>query len=99
MKVVKIFHRLFGHQQPKTTHKNIPSCPIIYDKSNVTAEEFKKYIHWLAENDINRTVQEPDGFITKTERAIMEKKKQKLENYRNFLRNLAENEINRTFYC
>ena len=92
MKVLKIFRRLAEHQQTKTTLKNIPPCPIIYDRNNVTASEFKKYIHWLAENHINRTVQEPDRFVTEAERA-------ELEEYRNFVRYLAENNINKTFYC
>ena len=71
----------------------------LYDRSNVTAAEFKKYIHWLAENHINRTIQEPDRFVTEAERATMEKRKLELEEYRNFARYLAENNINRTFYC
>ena len=99
MKVLKIFRRLAKHQQTKTTTKNISPCPIIYDRNNVTATEFKKYIHWLAENHINRTVQEPDRFVTEAERAILEKRKLELEEYRNFVRYLAENNINRTFYC
>ena len=99
MKVLKIFRRLAEHQQTKTTLKNIPPCPIIYDRNNVTASEFKKYIHWLAENHINKTVHEPDRFVTEVERAILEKKKLELEEYRNFVRYLAENNINKTFYC
>lgn len=99
MKVLKIFRRLAEQQQTKATVKNIPPCPIIYDRNNVSAEEFKKYIHWLAENHINRTVHEPDRFVTEAERTILEKKKSELEEYRNFVRYLAENNINRTFYC
>ncbi|MBQ2611437.1 hypothetical protein IJF81_03495 [bacterium] len=99
MKVVKIFRRLFEHQQTKTSIKNTPPCPIIYDRNNVTAEEFRKYIHWLSENNINRTIQEPDRFVTKAERAILEKKKLELEEYRNFVKYLSKNSINRTFYC
>lgn len=99
MKVIKIFRRLFKHQQTNTTIKNIPPCPIIYDRNNVTAAEFKEYIHWLAENNINRTIQEPDRFVTESERAILGKKKLELEEYRNFVRYLSENNINRTFYC
>ena len=99
MKVIKIFHRLIEPQQTRATLKNIPPCPIIYDRNNVTAAEFKKYVHWLAENNINRTVQEPDKFVTEAERAVLEKKKLELEEYRNFVRYLAENNINRTFYC
>ena len=99
MKVLKLFHRLAEHQQTKTTVKNIPPCPITYDRNNVTSAEFKEYIHWLAENNINKTIQEPDRFVTEAERAILEKKKLELEKYRNFVKYLAENKINRTFYC
>ena len=99
MKILKIFRKLVEPQQSKSTIKNISPFPIVYDRNNVTAAEFKKYIHWLAENNINRTVREPDRFVTETERAILEKKKLELEEYRNFVRYLAENNINRTFYC
>ncbi len=96
MKIHKIIQNLFI-RQPKEIKK--AACPIVYDRNNVTAAEFKKYIHWLAENHINKTVQEPDRFVTEAERAILEKKKTELEEYRNFVRYLAENNINRTFYC
>ncbi len=97
MKVLKIFSGLLKPNRTKVI-KNIPPCPIIYDRNNVTEAEFKKYIHWLAENHIDRTVQEPDRFVTKIEKAILEKKKQKFEEYRRFVRYLAENNINKTFY-
>lgn len=99
MKILKIFRKLVEPQEIKKIQKNIPPCPIIYDRNNVTAEEFKKYIHWLSENHINKTVIEPDRFVTEAERAIIEKKKLELEKYRNFIKYLAENKINRTFYC
>ena len=99
MKILKIFRRLAEPQQTKEIKNNIPPCPIIYDRNNVTATEFKKYIHWLAENHINKTVQEPDRFVTEAERAILEKKKTELEEYRKFVRYLAKNNINRIFYC
>ena len=99
MKILKIFSRLIEQQQTKGLKKNISPCPIIYDRNNVTASEFKEYIHWLAENGINRTVHEPDRFVSETERATLEKRKLELSEYRNYVRYLAENNINRTFYC
>ena len=99
MKVIKIFRKLIEPQQTKTTLKKIPTCPIIYDRNNVTAAEFKKYVHWLAENNINRTVQEPDRFVTEAERTALEKRKAELDEFRKFVRYLAENNINRTFIC
>ena len=65
MKILKIFGRLIEPQQTKEIKKIIPPCPIVYDRNNVTAKEFKEYIKWLAENNINLTVQEPDKFIPK----------------------------------
>ena len=83
----------------KEIKKSIPPCPIVYDRNNVTAEEFKEYVHWLAKNNVNKTFYEPDKFITQAERRVLAKRESELEEYRKFIRNLAENNINRTFYC
>ena len=99
MKILKIFQNLSKSQQTKEIKKFITPCPIEYNRNNVTAAEFKKYIYWLAENRINRTVQEPDRFVTEAERVILEKRKSELEEFRNFVRYLAKNSINRVFYC
>ena len=98
MKILKIFRRFAEPQQAKKV-KRIPPCPIVYDRNNVTASEFKRYVHWLAENNVSRTFQEPDRFLTRAEREAFDKKEAELNEYRKFVRYLAENNINRTFYC
>ncbi len=95
MKVQKILQNLFLRQS-KDIKKTIPPCPVVYDKNNVTEAEFKKYINWLAGNNINKTFREPDRFVTSAERKALEKKN--LE-FREFVEYLAENNINRTFIC
>ena len=90
MKIYKIFQNLFLHNQAQKVEKSIPPCPITYNRNNVTAEEFKKYIKWLAENKINKTVHEPDRFITEAERNNMDE-------FKKLVKYLAENNINRTF--
>ncbi len=99
MKIGKVFRKIFQTRQLNNIKKSIPPCPIIYDRNNVTSEEFREYIHWLAQNRVNRTFYEPDRFITIAERKALEKRKVELEEYRKFVRNLSENNINRTFYC
>ena len=61
-----------------------------YDHKNVTYDEFRSYINYLAKNNINKTFKEPDRFITEAERT--EKR-----NFEKFLDNLASNSINKTF--
>ena len=99
MKIIKVFRKLFQSEHVQEIRKNIPSCPMIYDRNNVTAEEFRKYVHWLAENHINKTFYEPDKFITQAECEALAKRKAEFEKYRKFIGYLAENNINRTFYC
>lgn len=96
MKVCKILRKIF---QPKLVKNTIPPCPIVYDRNNITVEEFKKYVHWLATNNVNKTFYEPDKFITQTERKELLKRKAELEEYGKFVSNLAKNNINRTFCC
>jgi len=99
MKVCKVLRKIFQPKPIERIENSIPSCPIIYNRNNVTIEEFRKYVHWLATNNVNRTFYEPDKFITQAEREVLEKRKADLEEYRKFVRNLAENNISRTFYC
>ncbi len=87
MKIHKIIQNLFI-RQPKEIKK--AACPIVYDRNNVTAAEFKKYISWLAENGINKTFQEPDRFVTVAER-------KSAQEYKNYVNYLAQNNINKTF--
>ena len=98
MKIHKVFQKLFQPKQIKGVKNSTPLCPIVYDRSNITANEFKLYVHWLAENNINKTFLEPDKFISKSERKILEMKKLKSDKYRTFLKYLSENNINRTFF-
>ena len=91
MKIFKIFNTSI---KPKT--KNLVP-PIIYDRNNVTEEEYRQYVKYLAENKINRTFIEPDRFITQAEREQLKKRNQELQEYRDFVHFLAENNINRTF--
>jgi len=90
MKIYKIFQNLFLHNRVQKTEKSIPTCPITYNRKNVTAGEFKKYINWLAENNINKTFHEPDRFVTEAERKNMDEFKKQI-NY------LAQNNIGTTF--
>lgn len=100
MKITKFISSIFTRQQNinKLEH-NIPVPPIIYDRSNVTAEEFRKYIHYLAENKINKIVYEPDRFVTEAEREAAKKKYEEVGRYREFVKNLAEAKTNYTFFC
>ncbi len=91
MKIFKIFN---SNIKPKTQNL-IP--PIIYDRNNVTVDEFKQYVKYLAENKINRTFIEPDKFITQEERELLKNKEQELQKYKDFVHYLAKNNINRTF--
>ncbi len=99
MRIGKVFRNLFQTKKLDDIKKTIPPCPVIYDRNNVTSEEFREYVHWLAQNGVNRTFYEPDKFITKAERETLKKRNAELEEYRKFVRNLSENNINRTFYC
>ena len=87
MKIHRIIQNLFT-KQPEEIKK--AACPIVYDRNNVTAAEFKKYIHWLAENGINKTFKEPDRFVSEAERKSSQE-------YQNFVGYLAINNINKTF--
>lgn len=98
MKICKIIGKIFQTKPIKNVEKTTSPCPIAYNRNNVTAEEFKKYVHWLASNKINKTFYEPDKFITQEERKA-QKKQVELEEYKKFVQNLAKNNINRTFYC
>ena len=91
---MKILNILKSHIKPKIS-KPVP--PIIYDRNNVTADEFKQYVKYLAENNINKTFWEPDKFITQAERKQKQIKEIELQEYRDFVHYFAENNINRTF--
>lgn len=91
---MRIF-KIFNSQIKPQTQNLIP--PIIYDRNNVTINEFKQYVKYLAKNKINRTFIEPDKFITQEERELLNKKKRELQKYRDFVHYLAKNNINRTF--
>ncbi|MBR1776836.1 hypothetical protein IJ750_07180 [bacterium] len=72
--------------------KIIDSCPIAYNRNNVTSKEFKTFLNWLAKNNIQYTFHEPDKFITEAER-------KESEEFQKHINYLAENGINKTFYC
>ena len=74
MKILKIFNTSI---KPKT--KNLVP-PIIYDRNNVTAEEYRQYVKYLAENKINRTFIEPDRFITQAEREQLKRETKSFKN-------------------
>lgn len=99
MKIGKVFHKFFQTMQLNKVKKSIPPCPIVYNRNNVTSEEFREYVHWLSQNEINKTFYEPDKFITQIERMALEKRKAKLKEYQKFIKNLSDNNINKTFYC
>lgn len=100
MKINRVFHKIFQSKSLCECKKVIPPSPIVtYNPSNVTAEEFKAYINWLASNGINKTIIEPDRYVTKMERKLLEKQKNEHLEFRKFLSFLSENNINRTFYC
>ena len=99
MKLKKVFLNLFNPQKVLNKQKIIPPCPIQYDRNNVTESEFKNYIHWLAENKINRVVIEPDRFVAEAERELSAKKNLETEKFRKFVRYLSENNINMNFWC
>ena len=92
MKIYKIFQNLFLHNQVLKSEKSIPHCSITYDRNNITAEEFKRYINWLAENNINRTFYEPERFVSKAEKNTLDK-------FKKHIAYLAKNNIDKTFYC
>ena len=99
MKIKKVFLNLFNPPKVLNNQKILPPCPIRYDRNNVTASEFRKYIHWLAENKINKVVIEPDRFVTEAERELSVKKNLETEKFRKFVRYLSENNINMNFWC
>ena len=91
MKILNIF-------KPQIKPKKFnPVSPVIYDRNNVTANEFKQYVRYLSENRINRSFREPDKFVTEDERKQQQLKEKKLKEYRDFVHYLAEHNINRTF--
>ena len=98
MKIFKIFNNLLKTQTKVQNHKKIPNHPIIYDRTNVTKEEFSQYVKYLAENNINKTFIEPDRFITQAEKKQQQIREKELQEYREFVHNLAKNNINRTFW-
>lgn len=72
--------------------KDVISHLIDYDPNNITKNEYKEFVHYLATNKINKTFVEPKKFITETER-------QELQEFRDMVHYLAENKINRIFIC
>lgn len=92
MKIRKIFSNLFAPVQHKPKTKVLPPPIAKYDPNNVTAEEFKAYVHYLAKNKINERFIEPTKFTTEAERAETKK-------FEDYVHYLAENKINRIFYC
>lgn len=82
--------KIFKIRKTPKFQNNTPTPPITYDRNNVTAKEFREYIQYLSTNKINKTIQEPDRFVTEAERKEKNAFK-KLVNY------LAENKINKTF--
>ena len=89
MKITKIFSSIFSTKNTKKTKDLVP--PIAYNPRNVTRDEFKSYIKYLAENNINRTIYEPEKFITTTKRLEQQA-------YKNFVKKLADSKSNLTFY-
>lgn len=82
--------KIFRIQKTPKVQNSIPTPPISYDRNNVTKKEFSEYIQYLATNKINKTIQEPDRFVTESER--------KGKNaFKEFVKYLAENKINKTF--
>lgn len=73
-------------------NKSVMSHLINYNPNNITKNEFREFVHYLAKNKINKTFVEPKKFITETER-------QKLQEFRDMVHYLAENKINRIFIC
>lgn len=72
--------------------KDVISHLINYNPKDITREEFQEFVHYLAENKINKTFVEPQKFITETER-------QELQTFRERVHYLAKNKINLTFIC
>ena len=99
MKICKIIGKIFQTKPIENVEKATSPCPVVYNRNNVTSEEFKKFVHWLATNKINKTFYEPDKFVTQAERKAQEKRQVKLEEYRKFVQYLAKNNIDKTFYC
>ena len=94
MQVQKISNQNYNQKfqgNPKFK-KDVISHLIDYNPNNITKDEFKEFVHYLAKNKINKTFVEPTKFITETER-------QQLQNFRNMVNYLAENTINLTFIC
>ena len=90
---MKIYNTLISIFRPNRiiqVSNEIPSCPIDYDPNNVTREEFRQFVRYLAKYGINRTFREPDRFVTEAERA--EKKA-----FSDRVRYLAQNGINTPF--
>lgn len=92
MKVIKIFKSINKPQSLQRTEKIIPPPPINYDRKNVTIQEFREYVQYLAKYKINKTFLEPDRFITESER-------EELKSFREKVHNLAVNGIDQLFYC
>ena len=92
MKIIRIFREMSHNKRIGIVERTIPPCPIVYDRNNVTAQEFKEYVHYLAKNKINHTFIEPDRFITEAER-------QERNEFRKHLKYLSDNKINKMFYC
>ncbi len=94
MQVQKVSMQNYGQNfngVPKLK-KDVLSHLISYDPNNITGNEFKEFVQYLAKNKINKTFVEPKKFITEAER-------QELYEFREMVHYLAENKINRTFIC
>jgi len=97
MKILKIFNSMFKTDSVKPEKLTKHFTPITYDRNNVTEDEFRRYVKYLAENNINRTFMEPDRFVTPAERELQQQRAKELQEYKDFVHYLAENNINRTF--
>ncbi len=92
MKIIKLFKSANEHKNLQKAEKIIPPPPIIYDRNNVTIQEFRKYVQYLAKYNINKTFFEPDRFITEEERAEQNAFREKVHNF-------AINGTDYIFYC
>lgn len=86
MKINKIF--AFINKPAREQYRRVPS----YNPNDVTMEEFREFVQYLAKNNINRTFIEPKKFTTEAER-------QELQKFRDRIRYLAENNVNQVFIC
>lgn len=94
MQVLKVSLQNYSHSfnGGSKLKKDVISHLIDYNPNNITENEYREFVHYLATNKINKTFVEPKKFITEAER-------QKLQDFRDMVHYLAENEINRIFIC